>query len=206
MYARSTTVRGKPEAMDDGIAYVRDKVMPTAGDMDGCIGLSMLADRESGRCVVTTSWADHDAMRRSADGVMALRRRAAEIMGGPAEVQEWEVAVMHRMHSAHHGACARVIWTEGDAAGLDQMVENFRMGALPRVEDLPGFCSASLMVDRDSGRAVVTVTYDSPQDMAASKDGGMAIRQEFNQQMNRSTTEVAEFELVLGHLRVPETV
>jgi hypothetical protein len=86
------------------------------------------------------------------------------------------------------------------------MVENFRMGALPRVEDLPGFCSASLMVDRDSGRAVVTVTYDSPQDMAASKDGGMAIRQEFNQQMNRSTTEVAEFELVLGHLRVPETV
>ena len=206
MYARSTTVRGKPEAMDDGIAYVRDKVMPTVGDMDGCVGLSMLADRESGRCVVTTSWADHDAMRRSADGVMALRRRAAEIMGGPAEVQEWEVAVMHRMHSAHHGACARVIWTEGDAAGLDQMVENFRMGALPRVEDLPGFCSASLMVDRDSGRAVVTVTYDSPQDMAASKDGGMAIRQEFNQQMNRSTTEVAEFELVLGHLRVPETV
>ena len=206
MYARSTTVRGKPEAMDDGIAYVRDKVMPTAGDMDGCVGLSMLADRESGRCVVTTSWADHDAMRRSADGVMALRRRAAEIMGGPAEVQEWEVAVMHRMHSAHHGACARVIWTEGDAAGLDQMVDNFRMGALPRVEDLPGFCSASLMVDRDSGRAVVTVTYDSPQDMAASKDGGMAIRQEFNQQMNRSTTEVAEFELVLGHLRVPETV
>jgi quinol monooxygenase YgiN len=206
MYARSTTVRGTPEAMDDGIAYVRDKVMPTAGDMDGCVGLSMLADRESGRCVVTTSWADHEAMRRSADGVMALRRRAAEIMGGPAEVQEWEVAVMHRMHSAHHGACARVIWTEGDAAGLDQMVDNFRMGALPRVEELPGFCSASLMVDRDSGRAVVTVTYDSPQDMAASKDGGMAIRQEFNQQMNRSTTEVAEFELVLAHLRVPETV
>jgi hypothetical protein len=137
---------------------------------------------------------------------MAMRQRAAEIMGGPAEVQEWEVAVMHRMHSAHHGACARVIWTEGDAAGLDQMVDSFRMGALPRVEELPGFCSASLMVDRDSGRAVVTVTYDSPQDMAASRDGGMAIRQEFNQQMNRSTTEVAEFELVLAHLRVPETV
>ena len=62
MYARSTTVRGNPKAMDDGIAYVRDTVMPTVQQMDGCIGLSMLADRDSGRCIVTTSWADADAM------------------------------------------------------------------------------------------------------------------------------------------------
>ena len=30
MYARSTTVRGKPAALEDGIAYVRDKVMPAS--------------------------------------------------------------------------------------------------------------------------------------------------------------------------------
>ena len=28
MYARSTTVRGNPQAMDEGIAYVRDEIMP----------------------------------------------------------------------------------------------------------------------------------------------------------------------------------
>jgi quinol monooxygenase YgiN len=206
MYARSTTVRGKPEAMDEGIAHVRDKVMPAVLQMDGCIGLSMLADRESGRSIITTSWADAEAMKASADGVMAMRQRAAEIMGGPAEVQEWEIAVMHRMHDTHHGACARVIWNEGDPADADRMIDTFRMGVLPRIEDLPGCCSVSVMLDRSSGRAVVTTTYDSPQDMTQATEKAMAIRQEFSQQTNRTITDVGEFELVVAHLRVPETV
>ena len=40
MYARSTTVRGNPDAVDEGIAYVRDTVMPAVQQMDGCVGLS----------------------------------------------------------------------------------------------------------------------------------------------------------------------
>ena len=206
MYARSTTVRGTPEAMDDGIAYVRDKVMPTVGDMDGCVGLSMLAERESGRCIVTTSWADHESLRRSTDGVVALRQRAAAIMGGPAEVQEWEVALMHRLHTAHHGACARVIWSDGDPADADRMLDSFRMVVLPKLDDLPGCCSVSLMIDRGTGRGVLTTTYDSPQDMAAAREAAASMREEFAQQMHRTVTEVAEFELVVAHLRVPEMV
>ena len=206
MYARSTTVRGNPQAMDDGIAFVRDTVMPAVRQMDGCIGLSMLADRDSGRCIVTTSWADADAMNASASGVMAMRQRAAEIMGGPADVQEWEIALMHRLHQAHHGACARVIWNDGDPADVDHMIDSFRMTVLPQLEDLPGCCSVSVMIDRASGRAVVTTTYDSPHDMAAARERAMQMREEFIQQMNRTVTEVAEFELVLAHLRVPETV
>jgi len=204
MYARSTTVRGKPQAMDDGIAYVRDKVMPTIQPMDGCVGLSMLVERETGRCIVTTSWVDHDALTASADGVIAIRQRAADIMGGPAEVQEWEVALMHRLHTAHHGACARVIWSDGEPADTDRMVDSFRMGVLPKLNELPGCCSVSVMVDRGSGRSVVTTTYDSPQDMVAAREAAAGMREQFNQQMNRTITEVAEFDLVVAHLRVPE--
>jgi hypothetical protein len=204
MYARSTTVRGTPEAMEDGIAYVRDKVMPTVGDMDGCVGLSMLAERESGRCIVTTSWADHESLRRSADGVVALRQRVAEIMGGPAEVQEWEVALMHRLHSAHHGAGARVIWSEGAPSDTDRMLDGFRMSVLPKLDDIPGCCSVSVMIDRDTGRGVLTTTYDSPQDMVAARELAAGMREEFAQQLNRRVTEVVEFDLVLAHLRVPE--
>jgi quinol monooxygenase YgiN len=206
MYARSTTVRGNPQAMDDGISYVRDKVMPAVQQMDGCVGLSLLAERETGRCIVTTSWADHEALKASADGVMTMRQRAAEIMGGPAEVQEWEVALMHRLHTAHHGACARVIWSDGDPADADRMLDTFRMGVLPKLDDLPGCCSVSLMIDRGTGRGVLTTTYDSPQDMAAAREAAASMREEFAQQMHRTVTEVAEFELVVAHLRVPEMV
>ena len=83
MYARSTTVRGNPQAMDDGIAYIRDKVMPAVRQMDGCVGLSMLAERDTGRCIVTTSWADHESLKASADGVMAMRRASRGDHGRP---------------------------------------------------------------------------------------------------------------------------
>src|SRR4051794_32134653 len=161
MYARSTTVRGKPQALDDAIAYVRDKVMPAVRQMDGCVGLSMLVDRESGRCIVTSAWADHDALAASAEGVAAMRRRAGEITAGPADVREWEIALMHRLHTAHHGACARVIWTDGDPTDADGMIDSFRMTVLPQLQDLPGCCSVSVLLDRSSGRAVFITTYDS---------------------------------------------
>jgi quinol monooxygenase YgiN len=206
MYARSTTIRGNPTAMDEEISYVRDKVMPAVHQMDGCVGLSMLADHESGRCIVTTSWADHTALRNSADGVVAMRQRAAAILGGQADVQEWEIALMHRLHTAHHGAAARVIWHDGDPADVEIMIDSFRMTVLPQLEELPGCCSVSVMLDRASGRSVVTTTYDSPLDMRAARERAQAMRQEFMQKMNRVITEVAEFELVVAALRVPETV
>jgi quinol monooxygenase YgiN len=206
MYARSTTVRGDPQAVADGIAYVRDTVMPAVLQMDGCVGLSMLADRESGRCIVTSAWADSESLHRSTHGVMALRQRAAEIMGGQAEIEEWEIAVLHRMHDIHNGACARVIWTQGDPAHLDHSVDVFRMSMIPRVEDLPGFCSVSVMIDRGSGRCVTCVSYDSPESRKQAEAPGIAMREEFTQQMGMTVSDVAVFDVVLAHLRVPETV
>jgi hypothetical protein len=206
MYARSTTVRGNPQKLDDGIAYVRDKVMPAVQQMDGCVGLSMLAERHSGRCIATTAWADHEALRRSADGVKAIRARAAEIMDGDVEVDEWEIAVLHRRHETHDGACARVIWTTGDPARMDDVIDTFRMTMISRVEELPGFCSISVMVDRSSGRSAIAVTYEDRDAMQQAQERGMALRHEFNRHMGRETTEVAEFDVILAHLRVPETV
>jgi quinol monooxygenase YgiN len=206
MYARSTTIRGNPQAMEDGIGYVRDEVLPAVEQMDGCVGLSMFADRESGRCIVTSAWADADALRRSREGVMAMRRRAAEILGGGAEVQEWEIAILHRSHQMHHGACARVIWCEGDPAQTDRAVDTFRMAMLPRIEDLPGFCSVSVMVDREHGRSATAVTYDSRESMKEAEGPGTAMREEFAQQMGMTVTDVAAYDVVVAHLRVPETV
>src|SRR3978361_192199 len=82
MYARSTTFRGDPAALDDGIAYTRDKVLPAVQQMDGCIGLSMLVDRGTGRCLVTTSWDAVDARHRSAEAVRGIRETAISTVHG----------------------------------------------------------------------------------------------------------------------------
>jgi hypothetical protein len=206
MYARSTTVHGDPMGMDDGIAYVRDTVMPAIRQMTGSVGLSMLCDRDSGLCIVTTAWRDEASMHDTEGAVHDLRQRTAELMGGPADVQEWEIALMHRMHEAHNGACTRVIYGSIDADRLDDAVGTMRMSVLPKLEDLPGFCAVSHMIDRETGRSSTAVTYDSRADMAAAHDQAKALREEFAGGVGMEITGVAEFDLVLAHLRVPKMV
>src|SRR4051794_35861735 len=124
MYARTTTVRGDPSAVEDGIACVRDEIWPAVQHMSGCVGLSMLADREAGRCIVTTAWATDEAMRASAESVKELRSRAAEMLHADAvDVMEYEIAVLHRAHAAGDAACARVQWADAPSGQLDATID-----------------------------------------------------------------------------------
>ena len=206
MYARSTTVRGDPGKVDDAIAYVRDEVMPAIQQMSGCVGLSMLCDRDAGRCIVTTAWADDTAMHATAEAVRPMRERVREVFGGDVEVNQWEIALLHRMHEAPEGACTRVTWTRGDPADADRMTDTFRMALLPRLEDIDGFCSVSVMVNRENGMCALAATYASREALNGSRDAVSAMRDEFTSQLGMEVMDIAEFDLVLAHLRVPETV
>jgi len=111
MYARSTTIQGQRSSIDAGIAHLRDSVMPAVEGIDGCVGLSLLVDRTSGRCTATTSWESKEAMRASEESIRTIRDRAAQLFGGSAQVEEWEIAAMHREHRASEGACVRANWS-----------------------------------------------------------------------------------------------
>jgi quinol monooxygenase YgiN len=206
MYARSTTTRGNPQMIDDAIAYLRDEVMPAVTAMDGCIGLSMMCDRDSGRCIATSAWDSEEAMHNSESGMHDMRMRYAQTMGSEPEVQEWEIAVLHRKHTAPEGAACRVLWSRGDPATADNVLETFRMAMLPKMEELPGFCSVSLLVNRETGVATTATVYESRDSMNRATEMAKPMREEFTRQMGGEITEVAEFDLVLAHLRVPETV
>jgi hypothetical protein len=204
MYARSTTFRARPAAVDDGIAFLRDDVMPAAMAMAGCTGLSMMADRRSGRCIATTAWDAADHMRASAGLMAPMRERAAAVMSADPFVEEWEIASVHRAHTSHDGACVRATWMWLEPAMVDPAVDTYRMVTLPRMQDLEGFCSASLFVDRQLGRAVSSVTYDSHEAMNRSREAARTVRMDSARDAHAQVLDVAEFDLVLAHLRVPE--
>jgi heme-degrading monooxygenase HmoA len=209
MYARSTTFRGDSNAIDDGIAYTRDKVWPAVQQMDGCIGLSMLVDRHTGRCIVTTSWEDAEAMHHSAEAIKSIREKAVASVHGvesETEVVEWEVGILHRVHNAPERAAGRVIWTKAPIGQADRIIEGFRQGVVNRLAGLAGFCSVSLLVNRDTGRCAIATVYEDRHAMHYSKGQAQAMREEFTERMGMHVTEVEEFDVVLSHLRVPETV
>jgi hypothetical protein len=206
MYARSTTIHGDPQSVDQGIAYVRDEVMPMVHELDGCVGLSMLADRSTGHCIVTTSWRDEATLRSSQDGVRSAAERTVEVLGGRPELQEWEIAAMHRVHDAQHGAASRVTWLRTDPGSVNRAVDAVRLSLLPKLDDLAGFCSVSVMVRRDDGLTVAAISYDSGSHLQQAADGAREFREEFAPALGIEVVDTAEFDVAIAHLRVPETI
>ena len=204
MYARSTTVRGAPHAVDDGIARVRDHAWPALQQMEGCVGLAMLADRDSGRCILTSAWDSEEAMRLHGESAGALRTDAARVLGGELEVAEWYIARVHRLRPAGDGACARVTWGQAPPQQLDRDLDVFSYSMVPELEDVPGFCSVSQLVDRYTGRSATAVSYASRTALDRSARQMAAMREEYAQMTGVRVLEVAEFDLVVAHLRVPE--
>lgn len=206
MYARTTTFLAQPGSIDEGIAYVDGEVRPALMAMDGCIGLSMICDRDSGRCIVTSAWSTEDAMRATEQKVQPLRDKGVDIFGAQPSIDWWEIAVLHRDAPSAEGSCVRCTWLSMDPSGLSDAIETYRMATLHSLEEMDGFRSASLMVDRASGRAVSTVTFSNREAMEASRTTADELRTRTAGEVGASVTDVCEFELALAHLHVPEMV
>lgn len=198
MYARSIIFHGRPDNIDAGIDFVENEAGPMLDRIGGCRGRSMLVDREAGRCILTSSWESEAAMLASEEQLRPLRDRGRDILGGTMQVDEWEITIMHR---SHHGECCRVSWLQGD---LDAMTDTFRVGILPELTQLPGFCSASLMVNRTTGVGCATTAWESRTAMEASRSAADALRSRAAADVGGEIVDVHEFDLVYAHLHVPE--
>lgn len=198
MHARSTTFQGNPDKIDAAIAFVENEAAPMMDGIDGCRGLSLLVDRQTGHCIATSSWESEAAMQAGNEQLRPMRDRGRDILGGSMQVDEWEIAVMHR---SHHGECCRVSWLQGD---LDAMTETFRAGILPQLEQTHGFCSASLLVNRSTRLGCATTTWESRAAMRDSRSAADDMRMRAATDSGGQILDVHEFDLAYAHLHVPE--
>ena len=206
MYARSTTMQMQPSSIDAGIAFIRDEVMPALQGMAGCIGMSLLVDRQSGRCVTTSAWETEDALRASAAEIAPMRDRAAQMFPGTPTDEHWEIAVLHRNRRAPEGAGVRATWVQVPQGQMDQAIEFYKASVLPQMADVDGFCSASLLVDRPSGHAVSSMTFEDRDAMRHTRALAAVAREPGSTETIGEILDVAEYDLALAHLHVPEQV
>jgi hypothetical protein len=206
VYARSTTVEAHPGALDDGVAHVRDQLMPTALEVDGCVGLSLLVGPVTGRCVVTTAWRSAESMHAGAERLRPVYEQLGAVLHGSPDDEEWEIAVVHRDHPAPPGACVRAVRVQVEPERLEHGVDLYRTVLLPQIEEFPGFSSASLWVDRSIGHAVSSVTFDDHEAMRRTRSLAAVVREGGTREASGEVLDVDEFELALAHLHVPEQV
>jgi hypothetical protein len=204
MYAHSTTISTDRRRVDEAVRFVTDEVLPAVTHLDGCLGMSLLVDRSAASLVSTSSWEDVHCLRASGE-----RWRFAErddlFLTRP-EQQEWEIAVVHRARPVRPGAWARVAWMRSDAYDVDVQVDVYRMLAVPVLDEIDGFCSASLLIDRRSGRGVSSVTYESRAALDAGRDQAIRMRKDAVALTGVEVERSVEMEVAIAHLRVPETV
>jgi hypothetical protein len=198
VYARSTTFHGRPDNIDAGITFIESEAGPMLAKIEGCRGLSMLVDRETGHCIATSSWETETAMRDSDQQLRPIRDRGRDILGGSMQVDEWEIAVMHR---SQHGECCRVSWLQGD---LDSMTETMRVATLPELERTAGFCGASLLVNRSTGLGCATTVWETRAAMEGSRSAADEMRSRVAADAGGEIADVHEFDLAYAHLHVPE--
>jgi hypothetical protein len=60
------------------------------------------------------------------------------------------------------------------------------------------------MVDRDAGRAVGTVAFDSKEAMERTRRDAQGIRERVSSEVGAEVDKVEEFEMAFAHLQVPE--
>lgn len=204
MYARSTTFLARPDHIDPGTAHINREVLPALETMPGFIGLSLMVDRESGRCILTTAWDGEDAMRASQEAVRPIRAATAAAFGGPASFEEWHIVAMHRDHRAGDGACTRSTWLKLPADQFRRALEFCTTSVLPAVEELDGFCSASVMADAEGRRAVISVSYDNAEALDRNREAARSLRTARLRELGADQLDVGEFELAIHRLRVPE--
>ena len=75
---------------------------------------------------------------------------------------------------------------------------------LPSLENLDGFCSASFLINRNSGRGVSTATFDSREAMDRNREQAKELRNTRTRELGADIVDVGEFDLAIAHLRVPE--
>jgi len=143
-------------------------------------------------------------MHASAEQMMPMHRRAAQILDGSPIDNLWQIAVMHRGHRSGPGACVRATWLKARPEQFERAIDFYRSDVLPATEELDGFCSASLLVDPTAARAVASVTYDSLGAMKRSTDATGSLRTAMLRDLGLDQDDTAEFELALAHLRVTE--
>jgi hypothetical protein len=94
MFARITTVEGKPEKVDEGVRTYREKVIPAIKKLHGFKHAYLLVDRKTGVNMSVVLWDTDKDLQSSMPTNLQLRSQFAEAVGAtkPPTAAAYEVA------------------------------------------------------------------------------------------------------------------
>ena len=81
MFARLHVLESTPEQQDAELEIIRDQLLPWLRDSSGYRGLIRLSDREGGKALVITLWADEESLEASEEAAKRLAELTTATVG-----------------------------------------------------------------------------------------------------------------------------
>jgi hypothetical protein len=170
MYVRLLTWRNAKN-IDDGVTYLRDKVMPISG-LSGFRGVTAAADRADDTLSILSLW-ETEADREASVGPLAeARNEATDIIGGELTLENYEQLIAAAGAAPPSvGSWLRVRSLSMEPAKIDENLVDFEANVLPRIKAYAGFQDFRMLIDRTTGTGYGgTVWSDEASMMHAAAD------------------------------------
>lgn len=204
MYLRVTAFKSDPAKLDDGIAFLKNKIIPAMSKAPGFLGATCIVDREKGEGAASTLWESLETMNSAEQLGQQSRTQSAEATGLEVlDVDRFEITILEMTSPTPQlPSYTRVITAYGDPKKLDKVVDMVR-GALPQVKAQPGFRAYVAGTNRMTGRSFTASSWATPEQREASNTALAASRQPVVEAGAMSGLEIANFETVVAEVKLP---
>jgi heme-degrading monooxygenase HmoA len=196
MYARTIYAIGDPARIEDSLEGFRTEAPKLLADSPGYRSFGLFADRELGK-IAMASWWETESDRANSDAHLGRRRSelltpfSDSVLVGNSEVVA--SAASPELTSAKAFRLGRFMI---DPGRLDELVDQYKE-ALPRIQDLSGFCGGAMFIDEVRGIGSVGTLFTDRAALAASRTPQSAARRDAAERTGMRVLCLEEFEVVL---------
>lgn len=207
MYVRATRVQSPPDAIEKGIAYFKEKVVPAAKATPGNAGAVLLVDHKTGSAVGITLWETAHALGASEQMGITTRTQSAAATGGSiVNVERFEQVIQERTQPTKTGTFVRLNTLVGAPEKIDNAIKFVQKQVLPELKAQKGFRGLIMNVDRITGRSTVSTIWDTLGDLEASEPKVSGLRRDAADSAGAADVKVEIFETAFAEVKQPATV
>jgi quinol monooxygenase YgiN len=205
MHVRFSQVAGDPRAVSDALRHVEHEVRPAVEAQPGCMGLALHVGAQPAVAIVESFWATDQALRASERAVAPGRGEAALLGGQAVTVERYQLPVFEQDVPGRGGEGVRLTRMVAEPARVDDVIEVYGDTFVPWLAETPGFHSALLCADPDSGRLISQDIWHDPGALAASASAAAAARAAVARSTGCAVGGVQEHVQVFSSARKPRS-
>jgi hypothetical protein len=201
LHVRLNLITADPLRLGESVRYVESEVRPAVEGQRGNLGMSLLANPESGAAVLESFWVSHYAVLDSEEVVAPIRGELARRAKGTVTAKRYRVPVFEREVPLRGGEGVRLTRMDVELSAFEDAVEAFGDTAVPWLAETEGFCAALLFADPGSGHLISETVWRDRHALAASPSAATVVQVEGVAATKCVIRAVEEYSLVFSSAR-----